>query len=157
MVLQALETITIPNAGADKIQIDPLLEIPEINRRNNSWKFSKPAHKFQRLRFQFIGSVENQNRTQVFFAPYLAWNNYDKTQLGIAIYSSFAPKGKFEYLLVPAFGTGSKQFIEYIARLNYNFFPKKFSVLQWGLKRSGLAIYFSPKTSLIPNWNHILI
>ena len=136
--------VAIANKGTDKIQIDPQLDMPEINRRNNSWKINKAAHKFQRLRFQFIGSVENQNRTQVFFAPYLGWNNYDKTQVGIAIYSPFLPKRKFEYLLVPAIGTGSKQFIG-TARLNYNFFPKKVQRFTIGVKEKRFSYLLFPK------------
>lgn len=126
------QTIALPNWKADKIQIDPDLLIPEINRRNNSYIFRKPAHKFQKLRFQFIGTIENQNRSQVFFTPYIGWNNYDKFQVGLAFYSPFLPKRKFEYMLVPAIGTASKQFIGF-AKLKYNFFPDKVQQISLGL------------------------
>ena len=126
------QTIALPNLPADKIQIDPDLLIPEINRRNNSYIFRKPAHKFQKLRFQFIGTIENQNRSQVFFTPYIGWNNYDKTQVGLAFYSPFIPKRKFEYMLVPVIGTGSKQFIGF-AKLKYNFFPDNLQQVSVGL------------------------
>jgi hypothetical protein len=107
----------------EKIQIDPLLQIPEINRKNNTYKLNRLAHHFEKLRFQFLGSVENQNRTQVYFAPYIGWNNYDKFQIGVALYNSLIPARKFNYLLVPIFGTGSKQF-NCFGRVNYNFYPE---------------------------------
>jgi hypothetical protein len=103
--------------------IDPALKMPEINRRNNLYKLDKLAHHFEKLRFQFLGSIENQRRTQVFWAPYIGWNNYDKFQVGLALYNSFMPARKFNYLLVPAIGTGSKQFIG-MGRLSYNFYPE---------------------------------
>ncbi len=117
------KTIQLNTTGADKIQIDPLMKLPELNRRNNTYFLNKQTHFFEKLRFQFLGSIENENRTQVYFAPYFAWNNYDKTQVGLALYSPFIPSRKFKYLVVPAIGTGSKQFIG-IAKLSYSFFPE---------------------------------
>lgn len=116
------KNIEVNTEGGDKVQIDPLMEIPEINRRNNTYKLNKAAHHFEKLRFQFLGSVENQNRTQVFFAPYIGGNYYDKFQIGLAFYNTLIPQRKFNYLLVPALGTGSKQFIGF-GRLSYNFCP----------------------------------
>ncbi len=117
------KSVTLNTSGGDRVQIDPLLQIPEINRKNNTYKLNKAAHRFEKLRFQFLGSVENQNRTQVYFAPYIGWNNYDKFQIGVALYNSLIPARKFNYLLVPIFGTGSRKF-DCIGRLNYNFYPE---------------------------------
>jgi len=108
--------------GADKVKIDPWLAMPEVNRRNNTYKLSKPFPKIENLKFQFLGAAENQDRTQVFFAPYLGWNNYDKTQVGLMLYSPFLPSRKFNYFLAPAIGTGSRQFIG-MGNVNYTFFP----------------------------------
>ncbi|MBL0310274.1 MAG: M1 family metallopeptidase [Bacteroidetes bacterium] len=126
------KVISISKGEADKIQIDPGLIIPEINRRNNTYKINRLAHKFERLRLQFLGSIENQNRTQVFFAPYIGWNNYDKTQVGLAIYSPMVPTRKFSYYLIPAFGTGSKQFIGF-GKFSLNLFPDEVQKVSFGL------------------------
>lgn len=109
---------------ATKVQIDPLLDIPEINRKNNIYKLNRLAHKFEKLRLQLIGSIEDQNRTQIFIAPYVAWNNYDKTQVGLAFYGPFIPNRKFDYALVPAFGAGSKKFIG-LGKIGYHIYPEK--------------------------------
>ncbi|MDB5283723.1 MAG: hypothetical protein JWO06_2798, partial [Bacteroidota bacterium] len=138
------KTITLPKIEADKIQIDPELMIPEINRKNNTYKLNKLAHKFQKLKFQFIGALENQNRTQIFFAPYLAFNNYDKVQVGVAFYNPFVPGRKFDYLIVPAIGTGSKQFIG-TARVNYNFYPETVQRFTIGLAGKRFSYYLAPK------------
>lgn len=106
------------------LKIDPLLQMPEINRKNNTYKLNKLAHRFEKLRFQFLTSLENQNRTQICWAPYFGWNNYDKFQLGLVFYNPIVPKQKFTYMLAPAIGTGSVQFIG-SGRLAYNFYPEK--------------------------------
>jgi hypothetical protein len=116
--------VTVNTESGDRVQIDPLLQIPEINRKNNTYKLNKVAHRFERLRFQFLTSLENQNRTQICWAPYFGWNNYDKFQLGLAFYNPILPKQKFTYMLAPAIGTGSVQFIG-SGRLAYNFYPEK--------------------------------
>lgn len=116
--------VTVNTEGGDRIQIDPLLQMPEINRKNNTYKLNKLAHRFEKLRFQFLTSLENQNRTQICWAPYFGWNNYDKFQLGLVFYNPILPKQKFTYMLAPAIGTGSVQFIG-SGRLAYNFYPEK--------------------------------
>ena len=138
------DTITLPAMNADKVQIDPLLLMPEMNRRNNTYILHKIAHKFEKLQFKFIAGLENQNRSQVFFAPYLGWNNYDKTQVGLAFYSPLVPTRRFEYLLVPAIGTGSKQFIGF-GRVNYNFLPEKVRKITLGLKAKRFSYLLFPK------------
>ena len=109
---------------ADRVQIDPLLQIPEINRKNNTYKLNRVAHKFQKLRFQFLGSLENQNRTQICWLPYIGGNNYDKVEVGMILHNIFLPAQKFSYVLAPAIGAGSKQFIGF-GKLAFNFYPEK--------------------------------
>ncbi|MEZ4978408.1 MAG: hypothetical protein R2772_03845 [Chitinophagales bacterium] len=49
--------------------------------------------------------------------PSLAWNNYDKTQVGLAL--GIKLKDKFNFLALPMYGTGSKNFTGYLeTRLN---------------------------------------
>jgi hypothetical protein len=137
-------TVSIPKTGADKIEIDPAMNIPEINRKNNIYKLNKLAHKFNTLRLQFLASIENQKRTQILFTPYFGWNNYDKTQVGIALFSPFLPKRKFEYIITPAIGTGSKQFVGF-ANFNYNFFPDKVRKFTLGVKSKRFSYLLIPK------------
>jgi hypothetical protein len=118
------QKVSINTEGGDRVQIDPLLLMPEVNRKNNTYKLNKLAHKWEKLRLQFLTTIENQNRTQVCWSPYIGWNNYDKFQIGLAFYNPIVPKQKFTYMLAPAIGTGSVQFIG-SGRLAYNFYPDK--------------------------------
>lgn len=139
--------IAVNTEAGDRFQIDPLLQIPEINRKNNTYKLNKMAHRFEKLRFQFLGSIENQNRTQVFFAPYIGWNNYDKFQIGLALYNTILPARKFNYLLVPIFGTGSKQF-NCFGRLSYNFYPEQLQHITVGVSAKRFSYLLFPQPLL---------
>lgn len=136
--------IVLDITGGDKVQIDPELLIPEVNRRNNTYIINKVAHKFEKLRFQLFGTLENQSRTQVFFAPHIGWNNYDKTQIGLAIYSPFMPTRKFQYSLVPIFGTGSKNLVGF-ARLAYNIFPERVQRITVGVLNKRFSYLLFPR------------
>jgi hypothetical protein len=140
-------TFNLYGIETNRIQIDPLFQIPEINRKNNTYKLNKIAHRFEKFRLQFIGSIENSNRTQMLFAPYLAWNNYDKTQVGLAFYSPFLPAQKFSYLLVPAVGTASKQFIGF-GKLNYNFYPDNLQQFTVGVSAKRFSYLLFPQNMM---------
>ncbi|MFI5135461.1 MAG: hypothetical protein ACHQD9_06385, partial [Chitinophagales bacterium] len=63
------------------------------------------------LRFQLLGSIDNPNRTQIFFTPLSGINYYDGLTPGIAFYNSvFFPK-KINLLLVPQYGVKSNSFV----------------------------------------------
>lgn len=138
------QKLRLPKLDADKVQIDPLLKMPEVYRRNNTFKLNKLAHKFEKLRFQFIASIENPNRTQVCFVPYIGGNNYDKTEVGLAFYNPFLPRRHFFYMFVPAIGTGSKQFIGFL-KLGYNFFPETMQRLTIGVNTKRFSYMVSSK------------
>ena len=137
------KTISLPKLNADKIQIDPDLLIPEINRKNNTYKLNKLAHHFQKLKLQFLVAAENQNRTQILFAPYIGWNNYDKFQVGLAFYNPFVPGRKFTYLFVPAIGTGSKTIIGF-AKMAYHFYPETVQSFSIGIAAKRFSYIHDP-------------
>ncbi len=116
--------IEILNEKYQQYRIDAAGATTEIKRRNNNYRVSGLLHKSERLRFQMFGSVENPQRTQLFFTPAVGWNNYDKTLVGIAFYNHVLPFKRFEFELVPLFGTGSLQFAG-MGSVGYNFYLKK--------------------------------
>lgn len=57
-------------------------------------------------------------KNNIHFTPIIAWNNADKTQLGIAFYSK--PKlENLDFVIAPMFGLGSKN-LTGLAKANYN-------------------------------------
>lgn len=116
-------TLSLPPGQYDKIVIDYPGEMPEINRKNNRYKMNGMFRKTEPLRLQFIGSVENPERTQLYFAPIGGWNKYDKGMAGIALYNHFFPERKFQYTLAPMYGFGSKT-VTGFASVSQTFYPE---------------------------------
>ena len=87
----------------DYIQIDFEGNIPELNRNNNIIKTKGILKKVEPLKFQLIGSIDNPNKTQIFFIPNYNWNYYDKSLLGLNIYNRILPKNGFSYSISPLY------------------------------------------------------
>lgn len=69
-------------------------------------------------------------KNKIHFTPIIGWNNYDKTQVGIAFYSK--PKLKnIDFILAPLFGIGSKTLTGY-AHFKYAVSIKENKLLKLG-------------------------
>jgi hypothetical protein len=159
-------TVLFPVGEYLNFRIDANMDMPEYNRSNDTYRARGLMHKVEPVRFQFLGSLDNPYKSQLFIAPAIAWNNYDKTMVGIALYNHLLPNKKLEYELVPMIGTASVQFTG-TGRIAYNWLPKdnkikrvtlsiagqRFShllnpeVLTWSRITPALRFEFKPKTS----------
>jgi hypothetical protein len=94
---------------ADHFVINENGRMPELARTNNvlNTKNNSTAVPF---RFKAAGAWDNPNEHNAYFMPALAWNNYDKTMLGVAFYSSPLPSTT-EWSAVPMYAFGSKQLV----------------------------------------------
>lgn len=128
--------IEIADDNYEQYRIDFARTTTEFIRKNNNYRLRGMMHKAERLRFQLLGSIENPARAQLFFTPVFGWDNYDKTVVGIALYNHFFPFKKFEFELVPMFGTASIRFIG-LGRMGYTFYPKGSKVHHISLSMSG--------------------
>ncbi len=128
--------IEIADDNYEQYRIDFARTTTEFNRKNNNYRLRGVMHKAERLRFQLLGSLENPTKAQLFFSPAVGWNNYDKTLVGFAFYNHFLPFKKFEFELVPMFGTGSVQFAG-IGRIAYTFYTKGSKVHSVNLSMNG--------------------
>jgi hypothetical protein len=103
--------------------------------------------KCERLQMRALGGFENPERTQVNWLPALAWNNYDKTSLGLALYSFPVPTRRFEFGLAPMYSFASRSFSG-SANLRWQFFPSGKTVQR-------LALDLDAKTfSYNYNWHY---
>lgn len=112
--------VTFPQGDYDKYMIDPYWQIPEYTRTNNSLKLNGLAKRTEELDVQIFGTLENPDKSFVFWMPTLGWNKNDGLMLGGAFYNKFLPKKKFEYLINPmyAFNSGS---LTGFGQLQWNF------------------------------------
>ncbi len=105
-----------------KYRIDAELNIPEIKRKNNTLQTKGLLKTTEPFRLQWLGSLENPDKTQLFFTPIAGWNMNDKGMLGVAFYNNTLPFKKFEYVLAPLYGFSSENINGY-ASIQYHISP----------------------------------
>ena len=121
--------VTFPKGDYDKIMLDPYWETPEVTRKNNIIKTKGLCKKTEKLKFQFLGGIENPYQSTVYWAPVLGFNSHDGLMAGAAFYNSIIPRKKFEYVLMPMFGLRSNELTGF-GSLAYNFPLKSKAVFQ---------------------------
>ncbi|TND03188.1 MAG: hypothetical protein FD123_3971 [Bacteroidetes bacterium] len=102
------QTLGFPEADIDYFILDFFEDIPEINRKNNRVYTHGLFKKTEPLKIQFLGSLDNPERTQLFWTPALGWNKYNGFMLGAAVYNHVAPQKHFEWMLIPMYGFKNK-------------------------------------------------
>ena len=116
------EFVSFPKGEYDKYRIDAQLDIPEINRKNNSIKARGLFKKSKPIRFQWLASIENPDKAQIFFTPIAGWNNNDKFMAGLALYNSKVPAKKLDLVLAPLYSFNTENINGY-ASVFYNIMP----------------------------------
>ncbi len=106
----------------DNYRIDAQLDIPEVKRKNNTLNTKRILKTTEPLRLQWIGSLENPDKTQLFFTPIAGWNMNDKGMIGIAFYNSTIPFKQFEYVIAPLYAPNSENVNGY-ASAHYHIYP----------------------------------
>ena len=82
-------------------------------------------------------------KNKLHFTPIVAWNNYDKTQIGIAFYSK--PQFKnIDYVFLPMFGIGSKN-LTGIANFKYTLSIKKLHNISFGFNSKRFSYLVFPE------------
>lgn len=147
------KALIFPAHDVDNFKIDFDEDMPEINRNNNSIRTKGIFKKVEPLKLQLLGSIDNPDRTQLFFTPVAGWNNYNKWMLGFAFYNSIAPQKKFEFALMPMLSYSTKDFAGY-GRATYNIFPNSslFQQVSLGLTTTRYS-YINDPTDL--NFNKV--
>jgi Peptidase family M1 domain len=131
--------VTFKKGDYDNYRIDAELNIPEVKRKNNTLKSKGLFKKMEPLRLQLLGSIENLDRTQLFFSPIAGWNNNDDFMAGLAFYNFTVPYKKFEYVVAPMYGFGSENITGYFSSF-YHIMPN--NVFQ-DIRIGGYASSFS--------------
>ncbi|MEO6883864.1 MAG: M1 family metallopeptidase [Bacteroidia bacterium] len=116
------KTLGFPTGEYDHFKIDYFEDIPEINRNNNTLRTSGILKRTEPFKLQFLGSIDDPDKTQLFFTPIIGWNNYNKFMLGAAFYNSILPQKKLEYIFTPMYAFGNKDLAGY-AQIHYNITP----------------------------------
>jgi len=147
------QVLDFPSIEADYFKIDYMEDMPEINRKNNTIRTSGLFKKVEPLKLQFLSSLDNPNKTQLFYSPVAGWNNYNKWMVGMAFYNTTVIPKKFEYELMPMYSFGTNDIAGY-GRLTYNIYPKNklFQQISLGTTTTRYAYSTNPITT---NFNKI--
>jgi hypothetical protein len=116
------KALNFPANNVDYFKIDYSEYMPEVNRDNNRIRAKGIFKKVEPLKLQFLGSLDNPDKTQLFFTPVAGWNNYNKWMLGFAFYNNIVPQKKFEFEVMPMLSYSTNDFSGY-GRMKYNIFP----------------------------------
>lgn len=116
------QMLTFPPSEVDYFKIDYPENMPEINRDNNTIYTRGLFKKTEPFKLQFLGSLDNPDKTQLYWTPVAGWNNYDKWMLGLALYNNILPQKKFEFQLMPVYSIANNDLAGY-ARALYSVFP----------------------------------
>ncbi len=103
--------VLFPTGDYDELRVDAIRAMPETNRQNNNYRYNGLFPKVEKLRLQPLFSLENPERTQLFFSPIAGFNYHDQAMLGIGLYNSFIPARKFQWQVAPMYGLGSREFV----------------------------------------------
>lgn len=130
-----------PAVDADHFIIDQPEDAPDINRKNNTIKTRGLLKKTEPLKLQLAGSLDNPSRTQLFFMPTMGYNYYDKFMLGAAFYNHVVPGKRFEWLVMPMYGFGSKKLVGH-ADAFLNFYGVGiFQTMRFGVNANQYSYY----------------
>ncbi len=114
--------LMFPGGDYDYIRIDQPEWMPEINRKNNIARTHGIFKKTEPLKLQFVGSLDNPERTQLFWTPTIGYNAYDKFMVGAAVYNHVMPSKTFEWLVMPMYSVGDNSVVGH-AEAFFNFYP----------------------------------
>ena len=107
------KTLQFPPAEIDEFKIDYFGFMPEINRQNNTIRIKGIFKKIEPIKLEFIGAIDNPNKTQLFWTPIAGYNEYNKGMLGLAVYNHALFQKKIEIDLAPLYSFGSNNICGY--------------------------------------------
>lgn len=113
--------IHLPHGTYDEIVIDPHRITLDVNRKNNQLPIKSLFRTTAPIGLQIIPTIENDQRNKLLILPAIAWNNYDKTMLGLTITNLTVPNKRLEFGLMPMYALGSKDFAG-VGHLQYSWY-----------------------------------
>jgi hypothetical protein len=138
-----------PMVDADYFIVDQPEDGPDVNRKNNTIKSHGVLKKTEPLRLQFLGSLDNPSRTQLFFTPALGYNKYDGFMLGAAFYNHLLPQKRFEWCVMPMYGFSSGELVGHAdAFLNFSG-RRTFQLIRVGVNANQYS-YYTPQAADYP-------
>ena len=126
--LATKRTYELPKEGATHYKIDGNKELVEINRRNNWIRANGLMKKSRPLQMRLLTSLENDDKSQLFWTPLVAWNSSDELMSGLAFHNKSVFEKPFEFVLAPMYSFRRNDAVG-LADISYHWYFSK------GIKR----------------------
>lgn len=97
----------IPNDDIKKITINDQFAFPESNYRDNYLYTKGLFSNSKKIKFKVFGGIPNPEFNEIYVAPKLFWNNYDKLLLGAKFQNKSLIDRSFLYNIIPFYSTGT--------------------------------------------------
>ena len=101
--------------------IDPLLQTPEVKRKDNYYRLSGPTPKVEPLSVNFIGSLGDPSKNNLSVIPALSFNNADKVLLGFGFHNYQPVMPATRYYILPMIATRDAS-LNGIGSLSHSFY-----------------------------------
>jgi hypothetical protein len=139
------QVLTFPSSDVDYFKIDFTETMPELNRKNNTIRTKGIFKTVEPVKLQFLGSLNNPTRTQLFWTPVAGWNDYNKWMFGVALYNAVLPRKNFEFEIMPMYSYATNDLTGY-AHLAHTFYPEAslFHHIQLGITGARYALTNEP-------------
>jgi len=112
---KVLETVSGKNLDEYFVLLDKKGTLP--NQERKGWKTASPFS----LK-SVVAYIHEPSKDLLLISPVIGINAYDKFMIGVLFTNYKLPPSKFQFLVAPIYGTGSKQ-LTGLGKLNYSFFP----------------------------------
>lgn len=136
------QTVFFPNGPYQYFIIDFNERIPEVDRKNNRMREKGLFKKTEKLKLQFLGGVEEPNRSVLYYSPVLGYNKYDGFMAGLLLHNNIFPTRPVEWQLMPMYGFHSKKPVGYAA-FNHRINIREsgwLNSINWGFNASSFDI-----------------
>ncbi len=103
----------------DVIKVNPIPGIPEYNRNDNTLKTKGILRTLEPTTFKFLSSIDNPEKSQLFWIPLVGWNEYNKWMFGASIHNRILPRKNFQWNVSPMYSFNSGT-VAGFANIEYN-------------------------------------
>lgn len=133
--------VVIPSGTYTDIVLDPDQITLDVMRANNYLHLDAPIARWSLPRLGWLTGIEDDNRSNLFIAPALAWNTYDRLMTGLLLYNHSLLERPFEWVAMPTYAWGSNS-LTGLGEARYNFYPNGNVIRKWTMSLNARRFHY---------------
>lgn len=99
--------VSISIEKGDLVKVNSTQGIPEYNRNDNTLRTEGILRTIEPTTFKFLSSIDNPDKSQLFWIPLVGWNEYNKWMLGISFHNKTLPRKNIQWNVSPMYSFNS--------------------------------------------------